>query len=104
MVVVEATPTIRQEFDSFLGDLFAGLRSTEKDHDGLPDAEQRTDDISCVLCYHEQRMREALNEAGIRRAYDNAVWASVWQLRQDVLAACDRAAKAQHEARWARDE
>lgn len=69
---------------------------------GLPHARPRRRDLLDVVNRHDDATRAALEH--MRPAQADATWNAGWQLRRDVVAACDRCDRAEEQARWAHED
>lgn len=69
---------------------------------GLPHAAARRRDLAAALERSEDLTRRRIAEVPEPQA--TALWDATWQLRRDVMEACDRCERAEGQGRWARDE
>ena len=83
-------------------DLLDVLTVIEQERAGVPHGQKRRQQLLTVLERGEQRTRKLIRH--MPEARQAAIWRATWQLRMDVIAACDRCATAERDARWAQDD
>ncbi len=69
---------------------------------GAPHAGARRRDLATALERSEDLTRRRI--AKVPEPQATALWDATWQLRRDVMEACDRCERAEGQARWASDE